>query len=418
MNGSVLRVLSLASIFPNPEDSLLGVFVKTRLEHVAALSEVKVFAPVPVLDYSATTARARWRGLRLGASEYAGSMEILHPRWLYPPGGCFLNSFCLSVCLVCSTGRLKRRYPFDILDAHFGYPDGIAAALLSRWFGRPFCVTLRGSELYHSRSTMLRYWMGWSLRRAIRVIVQSDELGALAVSLGVNPSRVKKIPNGLDSSIYYAREREVCRVKHRLNAGNRFILSVGHLRALKGHQFTIRAFQALHRRNEVNELLIAGDGGTGAPSYEPELRRLAAELGVENHVRFMGRISPGHVAELMSAADVFCLASTREGCPNVVQEALACGCPVVSTGVGGVADMVPSSRYGIIVAPNDAAALEQGLRRALATEWDRAAISAWGQARSWREVARDVVAELQHATTEYAAGARDDSTQRLPGVQP
>ena len=418
MNGSVLRVLSLASIFPNREDSAVGPFVKTRLEHMAALSEVKVFAPTPIVDYSATTARARWRGLRLGASEYAGSMEILHPRWLYPPGGFVVNSFCLAACLVGSAARLKRRYPFDILDAHFGYPDGIAAALLSRWFGRPFCVTLRGSELYHCRSTMLRYWMGWSLRRAMRVIVQSNELGALAVGLGVNPSRVKNIPNGVDSSIYYARERGVCRVRHGLNAGHRFILSVGHLRALKGHQLTIRAFQALRQRNEVDELLIAGDGGTGAPSYEPELRRLTAELGVENHVRFMGRLSPGHVAELMSAADVFCLASTREGCPNVVQEALACGCPVVSTGVGAVADMLPSSRYGIIVAPNDAAALEQGLRRGLTKEWDRAAISAWGQARSWREVARDVVAELHQAIAEYAAGAPNDSSQRLPGDQP
>jgi glycosyltransferase involved in cell wall biosynthesis len=97
----------------------------------------------------------------------------------------------------------------------------------------------------------------------------------------------------------------------------------------------------------------------------------------------------------MSAADVFCLASTNEGWPNVVHEALACGAPVVATDVGAVPEMLAGGRYGCVVPVNDPAALEKALAEALQRDWDRAAIAAWGGARSWRQVASEVWEEMK-----------------------
>jgi glycosyltransferase involved in cell wall biosynthesis len=115
---------------------------------------------------------------------------------------------------------------------------------------------------------------------------------------------------------------------------------------------------------------------------------------MESRVRFLGQVSSSVLPELMSAADVFCLASNREGWPNVVHEAMGCGTPVVAANVGGVADMVPSESYGFVVPVNDPAALREALDKALSRTWDHDAISAWAASRSWENVAREVVEEF------------------------
>jgi glycosyltransferase involved in cell wall biosynthesis len=79
----------------------------------------------------------------------------------------------------------------------------------------------------------------------------------------------------------------------------------------------------------------------------------------------------------------------------VVHEALACGTPVVATDVGAVPEMLAGGRYGLIVPVNDQSALEYALQEVLRRDWDRQAISAWGRARSWEQVASEVFAEMQ-----------------------
>jgi glycosyltransferase involved in cell wall biosynthesis len=102
----------------------------------------------------------------------------------------------------------------------------------------------------------------------------------------------------------------------------------------------------------------------------------------------------------MSAANLVCLASTREGWPNVVNEALACGSPVVAMDVGGVPDMITSDRYGFIVPVDNQGALENALARALACNWDRRAIAEWGMSRSWEQVAVEVLNVLREAVND------------------
>jgi glycosyltransferase involved in cell wall biosynthesis len=102
----------------------------------------------------------------------------------------------------------------------------------------------------------------------------------------------------------------------------------------------------------------------------------------------------------MAAADLFCLASSREGWPNVVNESLACGLPVVATDVGAIPEMIPSEQYGLIVPPDNAVALQNALREALGRNWDRSAIADWGQSRSWAQVAREVLQEMRQVIDE------------------
>jgi teichuronic acid biosynthesis glycosyltransferase TuaC len=395
-----LKIISLCTVFPNPARPGTGPFVRARLQAMACGAEVKVIAPVPVLDYS-----SRGSGTAsIPASRWDGPIEVLHPRWFYPPLGGASNGFWLFLRLAPVLLRLRRRFRFDVVDAHFGHPDGVAASLLGLLLKCPVTVTLRGSEIDHSLGRFRRAAIGWSLRRAARVIAVSDNLRGLAVSMGVPEERISKIPNGVDAVRFSPRDRQQAREKFGIAPDRRMIFSAGHLIELKGHHRTVRALHYLVQQGVDAELLIAGGAGGGSP-YENSIRREIEACGVAGRVRFLGQVPPDALAELMSAADVFCLASRREGWPNVVHEALSCGTPVVATRVGGILDMIPDENVGLTVPLNEQEMLNHSLHRALQKTWDREAISRWGRSRSWQDVAGEVL-ELMGQVVAAAGGIR------------
>jgi glycosyltransferase involved in cell wall biosynthesis len=390
-----MRVLSLSCVYPNPSDPGLGLFVRSRLEQVAKLADVKVIAPVAVLDYSRT--KDRWIGSR-GIPKSAPDQrpEVIYPRWLYPPYGGAANSVLLFLQLLGGIRKLRRTFPFEVIDAHFAHPDGTAAALLAACIGCPFTITLRGNETMHAQYPFRMRLMRWALKRAARVIAVSERLRQFAISMGVDPQRAVTIPNGINSSLFYPRDRTESRIRHGIPANRTVVLSTGALIERKGHHRTVQALGNLRGKGIDAELLIAGSAGREG-IYEEQIRRTTRETGMEDRVRFVGQVTPETLAELMSAADVFCLASTREGWPNVVHEAMACGAPIVATDVGGVPDMVPSREYGFVVQAGNAAALEEALERAIGNKWDRAKISQWAHSRSWEQVGRETFEQLQLA---------------------
>jgi teichuronic acid biosynthesis glycosyltransferase TuaC len=372
-----MKLLSLSSVYPNPQEPGLGLFVRSRLEQMARLAEVQVIAPIPLIDYSKV-------GQVLSPTLAPGPLEVSHPRWLYPPRGTPVNVLCQFLRLLPLVRSIRRRFPFDLIDAHFGYPEGATAALLAAAFGVPFTITLRGSEPMFAASPFRRKVLRWAMRRAHHVISVSDELRNFAISQGVAPSRATTVPNGIDPRVFYPRKTHADRAP-------RTLLSAGELIEAKGHHLVIRATKALLERGHDVQLLIAGGVARGGTPYERELKRLTAELGLEESVRFLGWVDRQTLPELLSAADLFCLASFTEGWPNVVNEALACGTPVVASAVGGVRAMLASGRYGIEVPPRDLTALIDALDSGLNQSWDRAAISAWGQSRTWEAVASEVI---------------------------
>lgn len=392
-----MNILSISTVFPNPSEENLGLFVRARLEGLAARASVRVLAPVPLVDYARIRASRGDRPV-CPPCPREGRLEVFHPRWFYPPGGGVLNALFLFLRLLAPAWRLDTASPIDLIDAHFGYPDGIAAALLAAWPGpggtprprRPFTVTLRGNEIMHGRYRFRRMAMRWALRRAARVIAVSEALREYAISLGVEPSKTRTIPNGIDTAVFHPHPLPAQRAPRR-GSGPKQILSAGYLIERKGHHHAIRATAALRARGVDCELEVAGGPGREG-KFEDRLRRLAAELGLESAVHFLGVVPPARLAELMSAADVFCLASSREGWPNVVNEALACGTPVVATNVGGVPDLIPSGEFGYVVPAGDQNALENALETALGRDWDREAIARWGASRSWDQVAAEVAA--------------------------
>jgi teichuronic acid biosynthesis glycosyltransferase TuaC len=390
-----VKVLSLSTVFPNPAEENLGPFVRHRLKHLATILSVRVVAPIALVDYA--ECRFRRRGIPFERQD--GAVRIHHPRWLYLPWGGCTNGFCLAARLMPLLARLRREYPFDVIDAHFAHPAGITAALLGSAFQRPFTVTLRGNEPMHAQSRGTRYWMRWALRRAARVITVSESLRQFAISNGVQETRVRTIPNGVDSNVFYPRASLEARVRLGLPEDRPVIVSAGFLIERKGHHRVIRALSEIRRNGGNAELWVIGGPGREG-HFEKQLHDAVREHALESAVHFTGNVAPSTLAEFMSAADVVCLASSREGWPNVVHEAQACGAPVVATEVGGVRDMIPSPEYGFVVPVDDEDALTAALRKAIEMHWDRTVITTWGQARSWRQVAAETAEVLTEAALE------------------
>lgn len=384
-----MNILSLSSVFPNPNEPGLGLFVRARLAALSRLASVRVIAPIPILDYSNPRGHLyRKRTVPMICQD--GAMEVLHPRWVYPPGGTPMNVACLVVRLYSLARRLHKQRAFDLIDTHFGYPEGVAATVLARAFQVPLAITLRGSELAFAAYPMRRIAMRWAFRRASRVVAVSEELGRFAIAEGAPAEQVAVIPNGVDQDTFYPRDRDLARRKYGIPDGCKLIVSAGELIEAKGHQHVAEALAEVVNDGADARLLIVGGVARGGPKYEVTLREFVERLGLGDRIRLMGWVGREDMAEMLSAADVFCLASYTEGWPNVVHEAMACGTPVIATRVGAVPEMLPSADYGLIVPVKDQPALSAALRAAIGRDWDRERIAQRGRERTWDHVSQQV----------------------------
>jgi glycosyltransferase involved in cell wall biosynthesis len=400
-----LRILSLSTVFPNQEDPILGTFVQSRLRNIAALPgvDLRVVAPIPLLDYT----NFRHRLFRLGGVPWhstGGGLDIRHPRWVYPPVVGGLNGLLLGVELLPYLAGLRQSFRFDVIDAHFAHPEGVAACVLAACFGCPFTITLRGNEVVHAQSRWKRKWMRWAFRRASRIFAVSGRLRSFAIANGANPDATLVVPNGVDPAIFHPRDRQEVRRSLGILPTELLVLSAGYLTELKGHHRVVRAVKSARERGLAARVVILG-GGLGDP-FADEIRRTIERTQMQAHVTLAGRVGSATVAAWMAAADLFCLASDREGWPNVVHEALASGTPVVATDVGAVPDLIPDARYGVVVARGEQTALDAAVLDSLTHSWDRTAIAAWGMARTWHDVASEVLREISAAVDSWHGRAR------------
>lgn len=278
--------------------------------------------------------------------------------------------------------RLKRSFGFNVIDAHFAFPDGYAATLLGRWLHVPVTVTLRGTEVPLSRDPRRRRRIVKALQRATRVFSVSDSLKRHVSTMGLASERILVVGNGIDTGKFHRVAKTVAREQLRLPADAPVLISVGALVERKGFHRVMECLPALRQRYAGLRYLVVGgaslEGDCGAM-----LRQRAAELGLQDCVQFLGALAPDALKVPLSAADVFVLATRNEGWANVFLEAMACGLPVVTTDVGGNAEVVVNSGLGTLVPFGDTGQLAQAMSDALDRAWDRDAIVAYAEASSW-----------------------------------
>jgi len=382
-----MRVLILSNLYPSTRFPTRGMFNLNGFLPLAEHCEVRLAAPVPWWS------RLRRLGelLRTPRETHTGIDTCFPSYWSIPRVAPGFHARAMYLSLRPYVRRLRREFPFDIILAAWLYPDAVAAAHLAQEFDCPLVSMALGSDINElATHPAARRQIQWALQRSQRVITVSSALRERVLELGIAPERVLVQHNGVDGKRFTLRDRTELRRRLDLPLERPLVGYVGNFQPEKGVDVLVEAFGRL--QNGVGgsaELALVGDG----PLLEP-LRTRARELGIAERVRFAGRRLHGEVPDWISACDVFCLPSRREGCPNVVLEALASGRPVVATAVGGVPELL-NPENGILVPSEDPGALARGLEAALGREWEPEALRASVGCLSWEafgQTLRDTLA--------------------------
>jgi teichuronic acid biosynthesis glycosyltransferase TuaC len=396
------HVVTLSSLFPSAVQPGAGLFVRERAFRLGARLPLAVVAPTPWFPLQGLLRRFK-PGFRPGAPAFEAQrgFDVWYPRFFSVPGAFKrFDGLFMALAALPRLRQLKAQGRLDIIDAHFGFPDGHAASLLSRWLGVPYTVTLRGTETRHAADPTLRAPLARALQGARRVFAVADALRQVALGLGVVPERAQVVGNGVDLSRFTPLPQAEQRRELGLPAGAPMIVTVGGLCERKGFHRVMAAMPALLKQHPGLTYLVIG-GPSPEGDWTDKLEALATELGISANVRFTGPQPPDRLRHWLSAADVFVLATRNEGWANVFLEAMACGLPVVTTRVGGNAEVVNAPHLGEVVAFDDAAALQAAIDRALHTPWDRTRIRAYAEANTWDRR----IDQLEHAFRQLAGAA-------------
>ena len=374
-----LRVLTFTTLYPNSAMQSFAMFVEQRLRHLVASGEVeaRVVAPVPWFPLRSARFGAYGRFARVPRHETRHGLNLDHPRYLVVPKiGMLLTPHTLFRSGATAIERLiAAGFDFDLIDAHYLYPDGVSAAMLARKFRKPLVLTARGTDVnVIARLRRPGRMVLDAIETADAVITVSSALRDSLIELGAPASKITAIRNGVDTDLFHETDRAEARDK--FGVEGRVLASVGNLVPLKGHDLVIRAIARLPEAR----LLIAGDG----PMRET-LEKLARELGVANRVVFLGAVPQTDLPVVYSAADALVLASSNEGLPNVVMEAIACGTPVVATRVGGIPEIVTSRAAGILLRGRSDAAIVDAVTDLFSNPPERAETSALARLFRWSE---------------------------------
>lgn len=376
--GGSLRILTFTTLYPNDRQPNHGVFVENRLRHLLDTQPVaaRVVAPVPWFPFKSQRFGTAALYADVPAAETRSGLSVGHPRYaVIPKIGMLIAPLLLFFGSLRAMRSAQQTADFDLIDAHYFYPDGVAASWLARWLGKPVVITARGTDMnlipqYRLPRMMIRA----AAKRAAGVVAVSQALKDAIVSLGVPADKITVLRNGVDLELFHPRNREAARAA--LGLTGTTLISVGHLIERKGHEFAIGALAQLKQC----VLLIAGEG-----PERKNLEKLAQQLGVTDRVRFLGAVPHAKLQELYVAADALILASSREGWPNVLLEAMACGTPVVATAIWGNPEVVSCREAGVLMKNRTVEACAEAVEELLEAPSDRAATRAYAEQFSWHE---------------------------------
>jgi teichuronic acid biosynthesis glycosyltransferase TuaC len=378
-----IRSLLFSTLYPSTVRPGHGIFVETRLKNLLASGEVetKVVAPVPWFFSSADRYGRYALMARTPRWENYNGIEVSHPRYLLIPkvGMSVAPIFLALGAIPVISELIADGFDFDLIDAHYYYPDGIAAALLARYFRKPFVVTARGTDIsFIPRYAVPRRWILWAAKHAKASIGVCKALKEALTDLGAESGKLHVMRNGVDLDRFHPMPRALARIS--LGWPDvPTLLAVGNLVELKGHHLIMEALATL----PGFRLVIAGAG-----PERKALESLALKLGISSSVQFAGAVAQSELYMYYSAANVLVLASSREGWANVLLESMACGTPVVATNIWGTPEVVTKAVAGRLASARTPVGLASAIQDLIGDYPQPEAVRDYARGFGWDDTSR------------------------------
>jgi len=391
-----MRILTVSSLWPNSAQPNHGIFVENRMRRVneTGRAQVSVIAPVPWFPSSNPAFGSYATFAQVPREETRHGIRILHPRYATIPkvGMRTQPALYFRALKAAAKQLIAETGPFDLIDAHYFYPDGVAAARLAQELGIPFTCTARGTDVNlipdvapYARDAVLQV-----AQEATASITVCEALRAALIHMGADGTRVHTLRNGVDLDGFRPPHEDRAALKERwgVPADASLGVSVGGLVERKGHHLSVEAMAALPNVH----FLIAG-GGPEKAALEGQIE----SLGLSDRVRLLGSVPHAELKDLYGAADFSVLASSREGWANVLLEAMACGTPVVATAIWGTPEVVAAPEAGLLAEERSADSIAEASRALLANLPDRAATRAYAERFSWDDTVEGVLRVFETA---------------------
>lgn len=389
-------IVVITTLYPNKIQFRHGIFIETRIKklNINDSINITVIAPVPWFPFRSKYFPNYSKLLDVSSVESRYDITVYHPRYIVIPKiGMVLTPFFLALSVYFQVrAMLKKGFNIDVFDAHYYYPDGVSAAIVSKLLGIPLIITARGSDINSiSDYTLPRKMILWAAGVAKYNLAVSDALRQRMIALGIKSCSTGVFRNGVDLELFRPLNRDELRKQWKLK-GN-VLISVGNLIELKGHHFIISSMALLPEYT----LLIVGKG-----EFERRLQKLAIEIGVDQRVHFLGEVNQLKLPELYNIADALVLASSREGWANVLLEAMACGTPVIASNIPGTSEVVFASEAGILVNERSVEGFTAGVSYLFSHYPDRLKTRKYAEKFSWEETSKGLAklfAKIKKNTT-------------------
>lgn len=362
--NSTVKILAISHLFPHFKEPRYGIFVARQLSEISRLgADIKLIVP-RVWCPKFLRCFERWKNHdhKCPLCRYDG-IETFSIPYLRPPGN-FYNRWSGLVAFEAMKRKaleLHKKEKFDIIYATDLFPDGDAAARLSKCLNVPaacLCIGVDVNITAHSSKIIYRHFV-----RTVRMLH-----GTLACGQSV-ADQIQKITGESPLCVYGVLDLEefspvsdktTLRKELGLPPEKTIALYAGYLTKRKGVYELIQAFDRIQKKIPDVMLLMCGGG-----PEEKQLKTLIHEKGIGNIIRMVGEVEPEQINKWMKASDLFVLASHTEGMPNVIMEAMACGLAVVATNVGGLPEAIGDCGGAILVPPEDVQALENAIAKVI-----------------------------------------------------
>jgi glycosyltransferase involved in cell wall biosynthesis len=348
-----------------------------------------VIAPVPWFPLSHKAFGSYGEYARIPFFDQRNQIEVRYPRFpIIPKIGMSASPFLMACGLYNSVSTLARSFNFDVIDAYYLYPDGVAAAILARAFNRPLLLTALGSDV----SLLPTYQVPkklilWGATRAFCLTTVCCALRDELVRLGIPTERIRVIKHGVDLNLFRPLDDRAM-VRASLGLTKPTIVSVGRLVKEKGHDVAIQAMKF----EPGMELLVIGEG--------PEKDRLSNLIhteGLSDRVRLCGGLDQRALSTMLGAADCLLQCSSREGISNVILESLACGTPVAATAVWGTPETMNSVAAGVLFEDRTPAGAANAIAKLFRNPPGRRETRRFAEQFTWTETANQHLAALENS---------------------
>ncbi|MEO0399763.1 MAG: glycosyltransferase [Pseudomonadota bacterium] len=375
-----MRILTFTTLYPNAAAPSHGVFVENRLRDFIAKTqaELRVIAPIPWFPSGAAAFGKYSAFARAPESEARHGISIQHPRYILPPKiGMTFAAFSLKRCFEkAARNAIATHGDIDLIDAHYLYPDGVAAVAVAQQLDKPVVLTARGSDVSQLTDfPRQRRLILDAINKADAVVCVAKALKDRLIELGAPAEKLHVLRNGVDLEAFKPKDRDAARA--RFNVTGDVVACVGHLIERKGCDIVI---DALAGRSNTT-LILAGDG-----PERTALERRAQSNNVD--ICFLGTVPHADLPDVYAAADCLALASSREGWPNVLLEAMACGAAAAAAPVWGCKEIVTEPAAGVLAADRSPSAMGAAIDSVLMAAKNpnaRTATRRYAERFSWRE---------------------------------